>query len=165
MQSYALISTAPVCVNWRISTRPDIGMPVSSGQVYTSSDIDYTVKVEAGGLAPFTQYYYQFNVCGSSNNSPIGMAKTAPRPDDVTTQLNLAVYSCSNYNFGFFPAFGNAARKNSVDFVIHLGDFIYEYAEGAYGWGVCQRYLSCNTKFVCSHLFLVVYWPCSSTKR
>lgn len=96
MESYALVSTAPVCVNWRISTRSDMSMPVSSGQVYTSSDIDYTVKVEACGLTPFTQYYYQFNVCGSSNNSPIGKAKTAPRPDDVTTQLNLAVFSCSN---------------------------------------------------------------------
>lgn len=26
-------------------------------------------------------------------------------------------------------------RKDSVDYVLHLGDFIYEYAEGAYGWG------------------------------
>ena len=22
-----------------------------------------------------------------------------------------------------------------MDYVLHLGDFIYEYAEGAYGWG------------------------------
>jgi alkaline phosphatase D len=131
-----------------------MGNAVNSGKLYTSSDIDYTVKLEAGGLEPFTQYYYQFNVCGSSNFSPIGSAKTAPRPDDKLTQLKLAVYSCSNCkyysgglmtnrertdhfldNFGFFNAFGNSARKHSVDFVVHLGDFIYEYAEGAYGWG------------------------------
>lgn len=37
--------------------------------------------------------------------------------------------------FGFFNAFGNSARKDSVDYVIHLGDFIYEYKNGDYGWG------------------------------
>lgn len=125
---------------------------VSKGTAYTSSDIDYTVKVgisqsvvlraasnneqvEATGLAAFTQYYYQFSVCNSNNTSPIGSTKTTPNEGDETAEISLAVYSCSNLNFGFFNAFGNPARKKSVDYVIHLGDFIYEYAEGAYGWG------------------------------
>ena len=108
---------------------------VSKGTAYTSSDIDYTVKVEATGLSAFTQYYYQFTVCNSTNSSPIGKTKTTPNPNDPVAAVKLAVYSCSNYNFGFFNSFGNPARKESVDFVIHLGDFIYEYAEGAYGWG------------------------------
>jgi alkaline phosphatase D len=91
--------------------------------------------VEATGLQPYTQYYYQFNVCNSNIKSIVGATKTTPKPGDETTEISLAVYSCSNYNFGFFNAFGNPARKRSVDYVIHLGDFIYEYAEGAYGWG------------------------------
>lgn len=37
--------------------------------------------------------------------------------------------------FGFFNAYGNSVRKDSVDYVIHLGDYIYEYANGEYGWG------------------------------
>ena len=38
--------------------------------------------------------------------------------------------------FGFFNAFGNPARKDSVDYVVHLGDYIYEYAgDGDYGYG------------------------------
>lgn len=37
--------------------------------------------------------------------------------------------------FGYFTAFGNVARKDSVDYVLHLGDFLYEYAEGGYGYG------------------------------
>ena len=47
----------------------------------------------------------------------------------------MAIYSCSNFPFGFFNAYGNTVRKDSVDFVIHLGDYIYEYANGEYGWG------------------------------
>ncbi|KAL1628336.1 hypothetical protein SLS54_001909 [Diplodia seriata] len=108
---------------------------VTSGQAYTSSDIDWTIKVEATGLKPFTQYFYQFVVCDSDNASPVGRTKTAPAPDDDVSELSVAVYSCSNYPFGFFNAFGNSVRKDSVDYVLHLGDFIYEYAEGAYGWG------------------------------
>lgn len=26
-------------------------------------------------------------------------------------------------------------RKDSVDYVLHLGDYIYEYKNGEYGWG------------------------------
>jgi hypothetical protein len=37
--------------------------------------------------------------------------------------------------FGFFNAYGNPARKDSVDYVVHLGDYIYEYKNGDYGWG------------------------------
>jgi alkaline phosphatase D len=36
---------------------------------------------------------------------------------------------------GFFNAYGNVVRKDSADYVIHLGDYIYEYANGEYGWG------------------------------
>ncbi|KAF8533838.1 hypothetical protein BDD12DRAFT_897584 [Trichophaea hybrida] len=35
---------------------------VDKGTVWTSSsDVDYTMKVEANGLKPFTTYYYQFS--------------------------------------------------------------------------------------------------------
>ncbi|KAL1634050.1 hypothetical protein SLS58_010844 [Diplodia intermedia] len=135
MQEYVRISTAPVCVDFNVATDRNMKHVVTSGQAYTSSDIDWTIKVEATGLKPFTQYFYQFVVCDSDNASPVGRTKTAPAPDDDVSELSVAVYSCSNYPFGFFNAFGNSVRKDSVDYVLHLGDFIYEYAEGAYGWG------------------------------
>ncbi|KAI9817509.1 MAG: hypothetical protein M1827_001119 [Pycnora praestabilis] len=133
--SYVSISTAPVCVTFKVATDAALSNVVDSGTAYTSSDIDYTVKVEADNLAPFTTYYYQFTVCDSSNSSPVGRTKTVPAPTDAVTSVGLAVYSCSNYPFGFFNAFGNPARKDSVDYVIHLGDYIYEYKEGDYGYG------------------------------
>jgi alkaline phosphatase D len=108
---------------------------VDQGTVYTSSDVDYTVKVEAQKLQPFTQYYYQFTVCNSSMSSMVGRTKTTPTATDDVSGVNLAVYSCSNYPFGFFNAYGNPVRKDSVDYVLHLGDYIYEYANGDYGWG------------------------------
>jgi alkaline phosphatase D len=130
------VSTAPVCVEFKVAKTDDFAEIESTGIAYTSSDIDYTVKVEATNLTAYTRYYYQFNVCGSDNASPIGRTKTAPAPTDYVSQLAVAVYSCSNYPFGFFNAYGNPARKDSVDYVIHLGDYIYEYAgTGDYGYG------------------------------
>ena len=130
------VSTAPVCVEYKVSETSDFSNVVSNGMAYTSSDVDYTVKVEAGGLQPFTRYYYQFNVCGSNTKSPLGRTKTAPAPNDDVTAVSFAVYSCANYPFGFFNAYGNPVRKDSVDYVIHLGDYIYEYAgTGDYGYG------------------------------
>ncbi|KAH8597788.1 PhoD-like phosphatase [Bisporella sp. PMI_857] len=135
-EEYVSKSNAPVCVDWKISESDSFDHPVNSGTAYTSSDVDYTVKVEAKKLESFTTYYYQFSVCNSANKSPIGRTKTIPCKDEkVTTPVKIAVYSCSNYPFGFFNAYGNPVRKDSVDYVIHLGDYIYEYANGHYGWG------------------------------
>ncbi|EFQ32479.1 PhoD-like phosphatase [Colletotrichum graminicola] len=135
-EPYVEKSDSPVCVDWKISASRTLDPVVDAGTVYTSSDVDYTVKVEARKLAPFTVYYYQFSVCNSNNTSPVGRTKTIPAKDSkVDTPVKLAVYSCSNYPFGFFNAYGNPVRKDSVDYVIHLGDYIYEYANGEYGWG------------------------------
>lgn len=128
-------STAPVCLNWKIASDRGLSSVVDSGTVYTSSDVDYTVKVEANHLQPFTIYYYQFTVCNSNVTSMVGRTKTTPSPNDNVAEVSLAVYSCSNYPFGFFNAYGNPVRKDSVDYVLHLGDYIYEYKNGDYGWG------------------------------
>lgn len=44
-ESYVRISTAPVCVNYKVATDEALCDVVTSGQAYTTSDIDYTVKV------------------------------------------------------------------------------------------------------------------------
>jgi len=120
-EEYVRVSKNPVCVSYQVATDRNLSHVVTRGQAYTSSDIDYTVKVEATGLKPFTQYYYQFSVCGSSNKSPVGRTKTSPRTRDALSSVAVAVYSCSNFPNGFFNAYGNVARKDSVDYVIHVG--------------------------------------------
>lgn len=132
------VSKAPVCLDYRVAKDHEFKHVVVSGVVFTSSDIDYTVKVEASHLRPFTTYYYQFQVCNSYIKSPIGRTKTTPGPRDAIDSLSLAVYSCSNFRtssiftqkspvlttrvaFGFFNAYGNTVRKDSVDYVLHLG--------------------------------------------
>ncbi|KAL8369720.1 hypothetical protein RB595_000178 [Gaeumannomyces hyphopodioides] len=131
---YVKACAASVCLQWSVSEFKDLGSPADSSTAYTGSDIDYTVKVKAMNLRPFTTYWYQFKVCDSDVKSPLGRAKTLPaKGSKDVSSIKLAV--CSNYPFGFFNAYDNAVNKDSVDFVVHLGDYIYEYANGHYGWG------------------------------
>lgn len=45
-ERYIRMSSSPICVDWRVSTASDMtGPPIASGRAYTTSDIDYTVKV------------------------------------------------------------------------------------------------------------------------
>lgn len=63
----------------------------------------------------------------------MGRTKTSPAADDDITNIGLAVFSCSNYPNGYFNAYGNAARKDDVDYFVHLGDYIYETGKGTIG--------------------------------
>jgi alkaline phosphatase D len=119
------ISNAPVCLTWAIASDKGMTAVMDSGTVFTSSDVDYTVKVEAAKLEPFTTYYYQFTICNSTKASVVGRTKTAPRANDKVAEIGLAVYSCSNYPFGYFNAYANPAHKDSVDYVLHLGAFLH----------------------------------------
>lgn len=44
------VSTAPVCVEFKVAKTADFAHVESSGTAYTSSDIDYTVKVGGSGI-------------------------------------------------------------------------------------------------------------------
>ncbi|KAH8728226.1 phosphodiesterase/alkaline phosphatase D precursor [Phaeosphaeriaceae sp. PMI808] len=149
-EKYVTVSRSPVCVEYKVASDKEISKVVDSGTVYTSSDVDFTIKVEAKNLKPYSTYYYQFSVCSSNNRSPVGRTKTTPHADDDITKVSLAVYSCANYPFGFFNAYGNTVRKDSVDYVVHLGDYIYEYGNGNYGWGDALGRISLPNKDIFS---------------
>ncbi|HTV25492.1 MAG TPA: alkaline phosphatase D family protein [Polyangiaceae bacterium] len=120
-----------VPVEWMVASDPELTLEVASGVVETSADVDHTVKVDVTGLEPGTTYYYRFSALGADSL----VARTRTARDGATERLRFALVSCSNYPYGFFNAYAAIARRADLDAVIHLGDYIYEYAEGAYGTG------------------------------
>ncbi len=124
-------------VSWQLASDSRFSQIVSHGNETTNLYQDYTVKAIVGGLEPGKRYFYRFNCQGVS--SPIGRTRTLPTGD--VDRLGLALASCSNYAFGFFNGYDAIARDDAVDFVLHLGDYIYEYA--ATGWGA-QTALALN---------------------
>jgi alkaline phosphatase D len=124
-------ATQPVSVRWRVGADPDLRRIMSSGTVETAAARDYTVKVDAAGLAPATTYYYAFDVEGEQ--SPIGRTKTFPVSG--AERMRFALVSCSNYPAGFFNIYACIAKRTDLDAIVHVGDYIYEFAEGEYGVG------------------------------
>ncbi|CAE6456511.1 unnamed protein product, partial [Rhizoctonia solani] len=135
--------SVPVCVRYQVYDNEQLkGKVVTKGSAFTSWDVDFTVKVEARNLTPDTWYWYTFNDCANpSVTSPVGRTRTIASANTPAQKVNggkpltLGVFSCSNYPFGFFNAYGYAARSTEADIMVHLGDYIYEYEEGHYGDG------------------------------
>ncbi len=99
-----------------------------------SSASDWTSRVLVGGLKPARTYWYRFTDA-HGNGSRIGRTRTAPRPDDPRP-VNFAFVSCQDVNEGKLNAYRRmifederAAPRDQLDFVLHLGDFIYEVVE------------------------------------
>lgn len=116
-------------VKWKIATDMKMQHVVNEGEFKTTAARDFTVKVDADGLMPDTWYYYQFSV--GTKKSMTGRTKTAA--ETGLERLRLAVVSCSSFPHGFFNVYRALAKRNDLDAIVHLGDYIYEYAQGKYG--------------------------------
>jgi alkaline phosphatase D len=112
---------APVQVEWTVSRDPELDGVVASGQAEANADGDWTVHVDVDGLEPETHYYYQFTTLGSS--SPIARTRTLP---DTADHVRFAMVSCAKFNAGFFNAYARIAARHDLNFLLHLGDYIYE---------------------------------------
>ena len=115
-------------VYWEVSEDAEFTSLIHQGHMITSPERDYTVKVDIQNLLPGRTYFYRF----IANNviSPVGQMKTLP--SGSVDKVKLAVFSCANYPAGFFNVYGEAAKRNDIDAVLHLGDYLYEYAMGGY---------------------------------
>lgn len=116
-----------VSVQWQVASDQGFDTVIATGDSQTGPDRDFTVKVDAAGLEAGRSYFYRFIVDGVS--SPTGRTRTLPAAD--VAQARLAVVSCSNYPQGYFNVYREVAARD-CDAVLHLGDYIYEYAEGGY---------------------------------
>ena len=107
---------------------------IAHAQAPVSSAADWTARVLIGGLKPARTYWYRFTDT-DGNGSRVGRTITAPLPNDPRT-VNFAFVSCQDVNEGTLNAFRRmiyederAPAAQQLDFVLHLGDFIYEVVE------------------------------------
>ena len=111
-----------VPVHWVVAEDPNLRDVVRSGTATTGPDQDWTVHVDVDGLAAATTYYYGF--CFLGGRSPVGRTRTLPAAP--VGAVRLAMVSCAKFNAGFFNAYARIAARDDLDFVLHLGDYIYE---------------------------------------
>ncbi len=123
------VADAQTQLEWQISASEDFARPVAEGSVAATPERDWCAKAIATGLAPDKWYFYRF-VAPDGTTSPVGRTRTLPV--GPTSQFRLAVFSCSNYGFGWFNAYAHAVEANDCDLAVHLGDYIYEYGGATY---------------------------------
>jgi alkaline phosphatase D len=84
--------------------------------------------LEYDPIEPDSVYYYRFIYREVMSNS--GRCRTLPAEDSDPHSIRFGVLNCQDYQNGYFGAMAQRAEID-VDFVLHLGDYIYEHvAEG-----------------------------------
>jgi alkaline phosphatase D len=121
-----------VPVRWVVARDRDLKVVVQSGEIVTNAERDYTIKIDVTGLRPNQRLWYGF-LCGNER-SPVGRTSTLPRGG--VREVRFGVVSCSNLPFGFFNAYEALAKRDDIDIVLHLGDYLYEYGLDGYGGDV-----------------------------
>ena len=115
----------------QVAPTPSFEDLVLEQPIIAVADSDFTVRVLVEDLQPDTVYYYRF-IAGDGSASRTGRTLTAPLPD-AGRAVSFAFVSCQSYHVGFFGSYRrllNDDREKDedqrIDFVLHLGDFIYE---------------------------------------
>ncbi|WP_437934927.1 alkaline phosphatase D family protein [Sorangium sp. So ce341] len=108
------------------SSAATVGSTSTRLSVIARAEFDHCVKVKVSGLSPGTTYYYRFYYTTGDGcvSSRVGRTRTAPAPD-ADVPVRFAFVSCQDYVGRYYNAYAALAREQ-LDFVVHLGDYIYE---------------------------------------
>lgn len=91
---------------------------------------DHTVKVDLDGhLESGREYHYRFVYDGVASRP--GRCRTLPAPGDSPDSIRFAVLACQDLLNGYYGAYHHVAEAD-VDFIVHVGDFVYESDAGEF---------------------------------
>ncbi|MEY7980762.1 alkaline phosphatase, partial [Streptomyces pilosus] len=117
-------------VSWEVALDESFVLVVRGGTALAYPEYAHSVRVDVKGLEPGSHYFYRFRA--GTWISPAGRTRTAPPPDGTTASLRLAAVACQAYHHGYYTVHGHLAQED-VDLVLHLGDYLYEYAVDSAG--------------------------------
>jgi alkaline phosphatase D len=100
----------------------------SSRALMPSAEHGGCLRLRLTGLQPGRDYYYRFLVETDQGwrSSPVGRTRTAPSADS-DAPLRFALLSCQDYGGRWYNSLLPLLNE-SLDFLLHVGDFIYETA-------------------------------------
>ncbi|MEM9387862.1 MAG: alkaline phosphatase D family protein [Pseudomonadota bacterium] len=117
---------APVEVLWEVASDPDMVDVIVAGLATAHPSAGHAINVPIVGLAADRWYFYRFSALGEQ--SRIGRTRTFPAPGTPVEHLRFALASCQHYQDGYFAAYRDIVARDDLDFVLHVGDYIYESA-------------------------------------
>jgi len=110
-----------VDVLWEVSGAQDFASIIASG--FETATSEHGHAVHAIAEVDHGPCYFRFRV--GQYTSPVGRTRAAPDPADAAGTALFAVANCQNYANGQYAAHRDLA-EHSPDFVVFLGDYIYE---------------------------------------
>ena len=114
-----------VPVDWEVFGDAGLTRRMRRGRTRARARDGHTVHVTVEGLAPDRWYWYRFRAAGEA--SRVGRTRTMPQPGALAERLRFALCSCQDYQNGYWAAYRDIAAQD-LDLVVHVGDYIYEYA-------------------------------------
>ena len=113
-----------VSVILEVAKDADFADIIATETVDVDESKDWTVRFKLTGLTAYTTYYYRF--VAEKVLSITGRTKTAPA-DDQDVAVRFAFASCQDYVGRYYHSWrALAEQEDPVDFVLFLGDYIYE---------------------------------------
>ena len=100
------------------------GTPIVDTSLTLKSEFDNTVRHKVTGLQAGQVYFYQF-IAGDVRSN-VGRFKTAPAATADVSQLQFAYLTCQDWSVNHWGALAHIAEHEQLDFIVHLGDYIYE---------------------------------------
>ena len=114
-------------VRWELFLDEDRRQLIRSGEEPAVPRLAHSVHVDLRDLDPGQVYWYRFSA--GSYVSEMGRTKTLPAPGGTPAAVRFVTVSCQNYTHGHFIAYDHVVADDP-DFVLHLGDYIYETSYG-----------------------------------
>ena len=111
-----------VSLDLEVATDKNFRHVVAHKRLPTSAAVNHNVKSRITGLKAHEQYYYRFAT--ATKDGPVGRFRTA-LPADSLQPVRFAFWSCQDYTHGYYNAHEAMARED-LDFVVCLGDYIYD---------------------------------------
>ncbi|MDX5299517.1 MAG: alkaline phosphatase D family protein, partial [Gammaproteobacteria bacterium] len=114
-----------VAVTLQVSRNRDFNQIIVDQALTAQAAHDHCLKVRVTALEPDRHYYYRFICDGVASN----MARTRTAADPTADRkVKFAFASCQDYNGRYYNVYLRLleADMDDLDFVVHLGDYIYE---------------------------------------
>lgn len=112
-------------LEWEVALDPRFAQLARTGTALAGPDTAHAVHVDVRGLEPGREYWFRFR--SDDWLSQVGRAVTAPPLGSLPDRLRIAQVSCAQYAEGYFTVYRRLAESHP-DLVVHLGDYIYEFA-------------------------------------
>lgn len=112
------------------------GTNIVDAKLPLKADFDNTLRHKVTGLQPGQTYFYQF-IAGDVRSN-VGRFKTAPAATADVPQLQFAYLTCQDWSINHWGALAHIAANESLDFIVHLGDYIYETVGEAFQSGAVE---------------------------